>query len=89
MPGVRDPALLNALAAEVKARRAKLKISQEELADRAGLGAVFIARVETARNQPSLTAFVQLAEGLGTKPADLIAAVMLRYRKELRAADAE
>jgi predicted transcriptional regulator len=84
MPGVRDPALVRSLAAEIKARRAKLDISQEELAHRAGFGPLFIARLETARNQPSLTAFVQLAEGLEAKPADLIAAVMVRYRKELR-----
>jgi transcriptional regulator with XRE-family HTH domain len=87
MPGVRDPALIRSLAAEIKARRAKLGISQEELAHRARLGPLFVARVETARNQPSLTAFVQLAEGLETKPADLMAAVMVRHRKELRASD--
>jgi transcriptional regulator with XRE-family HTH domain len=85
MPGVRDPALVRSLAAEIKARRAKLGISQEELAHRAGLGPLFIARIETAKNQPSLTAFVQLAAALGSKPADLMAAVMVRHRKELRA----
>lgn len=87
MPGVRDPALVRSLAAEIKARRAKLDISQEELAHRAGLGPLFIARLETAKNQPSLTAFVQLAEALETKPSDLIAAVMVRHRKERRAAN--
>jgi transcriptional regulator with XRE-family HTH domain len=87
MPGVRDPALLKSLAAEVKARRAKLEISQEELAHRAGLGPLFIARIETAKNQPSLTAFVQLSEALDAKPSELISAVMVRYRKERRAAN--
>lgn len=86
MPGVRDPALLRSLAAEIKARRTKLDISQEELAHRCGLGPLFIARLETAKNQPSLTAFVQLAEGLEAKPSDLIAAVMVRLRKERHSA---
>jgi transcriptional regulator with XRE-family HTH domain len=80
MPGVRDPALLKALAAEIKARRANLKITQEELAHRSGLGAVFIARVEIAQNQPSLSAFVRLADGLNANPSDLIASVLARYR---------
>jgi transcriptional regulator with XRE-family HTH domain len=87
MPGVRNPALLKSLAAELKARRAELEISQEELAHRAGFGPLFIARLETARNQPSLSAFVQLAEGLDVKPSELIAAIMVRYRKERRASN--
>jgi transcriptional regulator with XRE-family HTH domain len=85
MPGVRDPALLRSISAEIKARRAVLKISQEELAHRAGLNPSFIAKLEVCQNQPSLTAFLYLAKGLDAKPAELLAAVLLRHRKELRA----
>lgn len=88
MPGVRDPALLKSLAAEIKARRAKLEISQEELAHRCELQPLFIVRMETGANQPSLTAFVRLAHGLGLEPDELLAAVMKRYRKEHRVQDA-
>ncbi|MBX3655630.1 MAG: helix-turn-helix transcriptional regulator [Ramlibacter sp.] len=84
MPGVRDSALVKSLAAEIKARRADLRISQEELAHRAGLGPLFIARLETSKNQPSLTSFVLLANALDAKPSDLLAAVMARYKKERR-----
>ncbi|MBX3585868.1 MAG: helix-turn-helix domain-containing protein [Ramlibacter sp.] len=84
MPGVRDPALVKSLAAELKARRAHLGISQEELAHRAGLGPLFVARVETGKNQPSLTTFVRLAEALEAKPGDLMSAVMTRFKKERR-----
>lgn len=87
MPGVRNLPLIKSLAAELKARRAKLEISQEELAHRAGFGPLFIARLETARNQPSLSAFVQLSDALEVKPSELIAAVMVRYRKEQRLAN--
>lgn len=87
MPGVSNPALLKSLAAEMKARRANLEISQEELAHRAGLGPLFIARLETTKTQPSLSAFLLLAEGLEAKPSELLAAVMVRYRKELRIAN--
>lgn len=76
---------MNALAAEMKSRRAELRISQEELAHRAGLGATFVARLETAQNQPSLTAFVQLAQAVGVRPSSLLAAVMRRHAKELSA----
>lgn len=85
MPGVRDPALVKSLAAEIKARRADLKISQEELAHRAGLNPSFIAKVEICQNQPSLTAFLSLAKGLDIKPTDFLAGVLVRHKKELRA----
>lgn len=87
MPGVRDPVLLISLAAEIKARRGVLQISQEELAHRCSLQPLFIVRLETAVNQPSLTGFVMLAKGLGTEPDELLAAVMKRYRKERKLRD--
>jgi transcriptional regulator with XRE-family HTH domain len=80
MPGVR----VKSVAAEIKARRAVLKISQEELADRAGLNPSFIAKLEVCANQPSLTAFLLLAKGLGVKPADRLTAVLARHKKELK-----
>jgi transcriptional regulator with XRE-family HTH domain len=82
MPGVRDPALLASLAAELKARRSKLQITQEELAHRCELQPLFIVRIETAVNQPSLTAFIMLARGLGVEPDEFLASVMRRYGKE-------
>lgn len=84
MPGVRDQALVKSIAAEVKARRTKLEISQEELAHRCGLQPLFIVRIETAANQPSATTLVMLAHGLGVEPEDFLASVMVRYRKERR-----
>lgn len=82
MPGVRDPALLASLAAELKSRRAKLQITQEELAHRCELQPLFIVRIETAVNQPSLTGFIMLAKGLGLDPSELLASVMLRYARQ-------
>lgn len=82
MSGIRDTALMKALAVEMKARRATLKISQEELAHRAGVGPLFIARLETARNQPSISSFVLIAQALELKPATFMSTVMARYTKE-------
>jgi transcriptional regulator with XRE-family HTH domain len=82
MLGVRDLALLTSLAAELRARRAEGGLSQEELAHRSGLQPLFISRLESAANQPSMTAFVMIAAGLGIEPDVLLSSVMKRYRKE-------
>lgn len=78
--------LLKALAAEVKARRGTLQISQDELAYRCGLSRTFLGKIEIAQTQPSLTALFKLAEGLEVGPDELLKAVKVRLRKEERAA---
>jgi len=80
-----NPALIKALAAEIKARRGKIGISQDELAYRAGLSRTFVAKIEIALNQPSITALFKLADGLETLPDELVRAVAVRLRKEERA----
>ena len=64
MTAVRNPLLINAFAAAIKSRRATLGWSQEELAWRAGVDRTFIARLESCRNQPSLSVVFALAEAL-------------------------
>ncbi len=78
--------LLKALAAEVKARRGALQISQDELAYRCGLSRTFLGKIEIAQSQPSLTALFKLADGLEVGPDELLKAVKIRLRKEERAA---
>ena len=77
-----DSALLKALAAEVKARRADLGISQEELALRAEVNRTFVGKIELAMNQPTLTVLLRLAEGLQTPLPELIESVLKRKAKE-------
>ncbi|MEJ8814275.1 helix-turn-helix transcriptional regulator [Variovorax ureilyticus] len=81
-----DPALLRAFAAELKARRAAIKISQDALAYEGHVNRSFLAKLEVAKTSPSLTSLFRLAKGLQVEPGDLIHAVDKRYRKELRAA---
>lgn len=50
----RDEALIAAFADELRSRRAALRLSQEELAHRAGINRTYIAKLELARNQPTL-----------------------------------
>lgn len=79
-----DQALLKALAVEVKARRADLGISQEELALRAEVNRTFVGKIELAQNQPTITVLLRLAEGLQTPLPELIEAVLKRRAKEIR-----
>lgn len=82
MPGSPDDVLLRAFAAEVRQRRATLRISQEELAFRAKLNRTFVAKLELAKNQPTLTTLFQIAEGLEAAPSELIRAIEDRYEME-------
>lgn len=77
----RDDALLEAFAAELKARRAALKLSQEELAHRAEINRTYVAKLELAQNQPTLCVLHQLASALDNELPELLQAVLLRYKR--------
>lgn len=77
----RDEALLQAFASELKARRAALRLSQEELAYRAEVNRTYIAKLELARNQPTLSVMHRLALALGGELPELLAATLIRYRQ--------
>ncbi|PYB70012.1 helix-turn-helix domain-containing protein [Rhizobium wuzhouense] len=53
-------------------RDLKLKITQEEFAERAGLSRPSIANIERGRQQISVLQLVKFAAILGMKPEDLI-----------------
>lgn len=74
--------VLRALAAEIKHRRALLSINQEELAFRTGVHRSFIARVEVAETQPSLSVLFDLAKALECSPSALVEGVHERALKE-------
>ncbi|WP_325342580.1 helix-turn-helix domain-containing protein [Xylophilus sp.] len=76
---------MKAFAAELKAQRGARGISQEEFAFRCRVNRTFIAKIELAQNQPSLTVLLKIAEGLETDLPALLAAAMRRYRKEVDA----
>jgi transcriptional regulator with XRE-family HTH domain len=63
---------LKSLAREIRRRRDRLGISQEELAARAGLHRNYIGFVERAEADPSMTKLFRIARGLGLAPADLL-----------------
>ncbi|MBE9104030.1 helix-turn-helix transcriptional regulator [Nostoc cf. edaphicum LEGE 07299] len=59
------PKILTALGYLVRRHRTELGISQEELGLRANLDRTYISGVERGVRNPSLTALVSLAVGLG------------------------
>lgn len=79
-----DFALLRSFAAELKARRMALGISQEQLALRADVNRTFVGKLETAKNQPTLAVMYRLTEGLECEMPELLGSMLKRYRKEVR-----
>jgi len=59
-------------AMRIKKLRAARAFSQEELAKRAGISRGYLARLETARQDPTLTTLEKLAKALGVKVARLL-----------------
>lgn len=59
----------------VRLRRAALGISQEELADRAGLHRTYVGDVERGERNVSLVNIAKLAKALGSSPSELFHSV--------------
>ncbi len=63
---------LKAFGARVKRLRKQQGLTQEALAERAGLSARYISRVELGDVNLGLIAILQIAEGLALAPAMLL-----------------
>ena len=50
----------------LKARRAELKLTLQEIADRSGLSAAFLSQVERAKATPSIVSLISIAKALET-----------------------
>jgi len=68
-----SPAFQVALGAAVKARRAELDITQEQLANDTDLHQRWISNVETGKRNPSYASLRRLAAGLEIATSELIA----------------
>lgn len=89
MRKTQDEAVVRAVAAEIKARRALLNISQEEFAHRADVHRSFVARLELGQTQPSLAVLFRLADALSTDIVDMTASIAKRARTEKRTSHAQ
>lgn len=81
----RNDALLDAFAAELRSRRSALGLSQEALALRAEVNRTFVGKMETSRNQPTLSVLLRIADALAVELPDLISGTLVRYRKARQA----
>ena len=77
---------IKAFAAELKARRLGMGLSQEALGLECGVNRTFVAKLELAQNQPSLSVLLRLSDGLGVGLPELMGSTLVRYKAELRAA---
>jgi transcriptional regulator with XRE-family HTH domain len=64
--------LKRAMATNVRRARHTMKLTQEELADRAGLSARYLGSIERARVSASVTVLGRLAQALRIDPCELI-----------------
>lgn len=60
------------LAGKLKRLRKRRGLTQEQLAEAAGIGRSYLARLETARQDPTLSTIEKLAKALKVKPATLL-----------------
>jgi len=84
----RDEVLIEAFASELRARRTEQKLSQEALADLAYVNRTYIAKLELAKNQPSLSVLHRLAKALKADLPEMLAGTLRRYRRIRRAGPA-
>ena len=67
--------LNRAFATALRRLREGRNMTQEDLADKSGVGRVAIAKMETGRRLPSLPTLFKLASGLGLGAEEVVAAV--------------
>jgi transcriptional regulator with XRE-family HTH domain len=60
------------IGSRMKELRVKLGMSQKDLADKIGLTTSFVSQVENNQVSPSLNSFLQIANALGSNPAELL-----------------
>lgn len=72
MPVAPPSELRRVFAANVRARRKRLGISQEELADRAQVHRTFIGAVERAETNISIDNIARISAALGVRAAELM-----------------
>lgn len=60
------------MAAKLKALRERRGLTQEQLAEKSGVSRTYLARLETGRQDPTLSTLEKLAKALGVKVGRLL-----------------
>jgi transcriptional regulator with XRE-family HTH domain len=66
------------MATNLRRKRHDQKMTQEELAERAGLSARYVGAIERGDVSASVTVLGQIAEALGIEPGDAAAAILTK-----------
>lgn len=77
MPSARGREVLTHIAANIRHARARLGMTQEQLAEAAELDLRFLQRVERAAVNPSVLTIVALSDALGVPPGALFKKAVL------------
>jgi transcriptional regulator with XRE-family HTH domain len=64
--------LARLLGAEIRCRRLLAGLTQEQLAEKSGVSRTYLARLETGRQDPTLSTLEKLAKALGVKASRLL-----------------
>jgi transcriptional regulator with XRE-family HTH domain len=64
--------LNKAIAQTIAKLRHEANISQEELADRAGIHRTYVSQIERSLKSPTLHVFMQIAKALNTSASEII-----------------
>lgn len=76
-----SPPQLIAFGRTVRKARRDLELSQEALADRAGLSSKHVGEIERANKDPRLTTVLKIASALGLRSGDLFDSVDERLER--------
>lgn len=68
---MKDKEYLKHFAFKVKTLREQKSLSQEKLAEKAGLHRTYIGMVERLERNPSLVSIYKISNGLGVEPKEL------------------
>ena len=60
------------MAAKLKALREQRGLTQEQLSEKSGVSRTYLARLETGRQDPTLSTLEKLAKALGVKVGRLL-----------------
>lgn len=65
----------DALGRAISKLRQNLRLSQEELANRAGIHRTYVSQLERGIKSPTLAVLIKLARALETKPSRLLRSI--------------
>lgn len=74
-----NPLFVQALAAEIKARRNEAGLTQEDLAGASELDRPYITLMEAGRKQPTVSVLWRIGQGLNVPASVLLAGAERRY----------